>query len=136
MNIAIYSDRAGVGKSSLAEALSATEKLSLVRLDPQDGGSLANANGVDNSVLDCAPYLEYAEAAVKVSNKMIYIFSSNKHCLEVNHLMRVADNFKHLKLINPNLEIEIRLSTFDKWPDKRIDAIRSFLNINFVTSNF
>lgn len=117
-NITVYSSIAGAGKTTLANELSLSTDVEIVSLDPQDGGCIDNAKSAQNSVLDCAPYLEFAEEAAKYSKKLIYILRPVSFKLPRNPVIYVKilmDEVAKLKSINSDLEIEFMLSKVDKW---------------------
>lgn len=135
MAIAIYSLGAGTGKSTLAAKLSKKFNLDLISLDHQDNGCIENASKADdNSILDCPPYQEFALAALKHSDQMIYMLKSQVDDRDLLHYLKsVLEELTIFKGSNENLNVYIEFDNNHAWTETNKEIANQLLMpIDFV----
>ena len=117
MNVTIYSDSAGAGRTTFAKKYAIENGLQFVSLDHQDGGHIDNIQCAVNSVFDCEPYFNFAVKCAKSSDFLIYILREKEFSqYPQKYISHLLENVEQLSELNPNLEIKFILSELDVWP--------------------
>ncbi len=131
--IAVYSPSGGTGKSTLASEIATQHGMTLVPLDPQDGGDISNVDSApDNAVLDCPPWRKSAIAALSRTDRLIYIVRAQDESRLVPCLNFARDELYELKATNPSLQVYLKLSHHQWTKESQHYAIEFLTALDFV----